>query len=236
MVLICGGQTKKPCKNQADLFEENADYVRNVAIYMGEFNPTGIFCISTPPVSALVPMVSEELKKEPIYDPRRILGIMTLAVIRSNTIAGRYISRNPVDVAVPVIGGMCRRTLVPIFSQIKPPVTLQKALQQLLHDKVCSAEDEAVDLKYIENTGSCFVSSAFASARFVTSVLKGLRGQRGIIECAFVRQLGHIECFLPYMGSVVKLGKYRFTFSVVNYFVLFVKFEELIVYNNMSSY
>lgn len=207
MVLVCGGHATKPCKSQADLFEENADYVRNVAIYMGEFNPKGILCISTPPVSALIPMVSAELKKEPIYDPRKILGIMTMAVIRSNSIAGRYINRNPADVAVPVIGGMCRRTLVPIFSQIKPTANIEKALQMLLHDKVCSAEDEAVDLKYIENTGSCFVSNAFACARFVTSVLKGLKGKRDVIECAFVRQLGHIESFLPYMGSVIKLGK-----------------------------
>ncbi|GJQ64917.1 hypothetical protein Trydic_g7086 [Trypoxylus dichotomus] len=207
VVLICGGQAKKPCKSQAELFEENADYVRNAAIYMCEFNPKGMFCISTPPVSSLVPMVSAEFKKEPVYDPRKILGVMTLAVMKSNSIAGRYINRNPADVAVPVIGGMCRRTMVPIFSQIKPVANLQKALQQLLHDKVCSAEDEAVDLKYIENTGSCFISSAFACARFITSVLRGLRGERGIIECAFVRQLGHIEAFLPYMGSVVKFGR-----------------------------
>lgn len=207
-MLVCGGQIKKPCKLQADLFEENADYVRNAAIYMSEFNPKGIFCISTPPVNALVPMVSEELKKEPNYDPRKVIGIMTLGVIRSNTIAARYINKNPADVAVPVIGGMCRKTLVPVFSQIKPVVPLNVALQKLLHDKVCSAEDEAVDLKFIENTGSCYVSSAFACARFVTSVLKGLRGDRNIIECGFVRQLGHIEAFLPYMGSVLSLGKY----------------------------
>ncbi|XP_022899823.1 malate dehydrogenase, mitochondrial-like [Onthophagus taurus] len=207
IVLICGGHPKKPCTTTEELFESNADYVRNIAMYVGEFNPKAIVCISTPPVGACVPLVAEVLKKNAAYDPRKVIGIMTLGSIRATSITAKYTNNNPSDVIVPVIGALSRDTLIPVFSQIRPEIHIDEKLLQLLRDKIASAEDEALDLKYIESTGSCFLSSAFATARFTASVIKGLKGDANVVECGFVRQLGHIQEFLPYMGSIVKLGK-----------------------------
>ena len=76
-----------------------------------------------------------------------------------------------------------------------------------LQDKLFSMEDEVLDLKYLENAGDYAVTSAIANARFIASVVKGLKGVRNVIECAFVRQMSSMQTYLPYMTSIVKLGK-----------------------------
>lgn len=81
-----------------------------------------------------------------------------------------------------------------------------------LQDKLFSMEDEVLDLKYLENAGDYAGTSAIANARFITSVSKGLKGIQNVVECAFVRQMGSIQTYLPYMTSVVKLGKDSFNY------------------------
>lgn len=48
--------------------------------------------------------------------------------------------------------------------------------------------------------------------RFVNMLLKALKGDTNCVDCAFIRQTGHIGQFLPYMISIVRFGKYIFTF------------------------
>lgn len=42
-----------------DLFENNAPDVQNVATFVADINPKAVFCIGTPPINSLVPLVSK---------------------------------------------------------------------------------------------------------------------------------------------------------------------------------
>lgn len=58
--MVCSGKQKSSLEEtQLDLFEKNAPEISSLAAYAAEFNPKAIFCIATPPINALVPMVSE---------------------------------------------------------------------------------------------------------------------------------------------------------------------------------
>lgn len=72
-------------------------------------------------------------------------------------------------------------------------------------------------LKFNEHPHGLSVSLAFAVLRFTNSLVKALKGDRNCVECAFVRQVGHIGKFLKYMTSIVKLGKYK---NITNFYLL----------------
>ncbi|KAB0799898.1 hypothetical protein PPYR_07778 [Photinus pyralis] len=205
VVVICGGEPKKPGIREYDLFLGNADYVRSVALHTAEFNPNAILCITTPPVTAMVPLVSEEYKRAEVYNPKKILGVTTLGVTRANSVIAAYSEQDPSTVLCPVVGGMGATTLVPVLSQTETGPKLPQPAVELLHNQICKSEDEVLTLKYLENSSSCVLSSSFATTRFVTSVLQGLKNKFTGYEFAFVRQTGHIEPFLSYMMSVIKL-------------------------------
>lgn len=59
VVVSTGGCQEKHGETQKELFDKNMDNVRNVAMFLAEFNPYAVYCIAKPPVEALVPMVSE---------------------------------------------------------------------------------------------------------------------------------------------------------------------------------
>lgn len=49
-----------------------------------------------------------------------------------------------------------------------------------------------------------YLANSFSIARFVTSLVKALRGKNDIIECAFVKSNAHPE--LRYMATPLLLG------------------------------
>lgn len=76
--------------------------------------------------------------KADVYDPARIFGVCTQDIVRANTYVATIKGLNPRDVHVPVIGGHCGVTTVPVVSQSKPTIiiteeefkSLAKTLQQ----------------------------------------------------------------------------------------------------------
>jgi malate dehydrogenase len=77
-----------------------------------------ILNIISNPVNSTVPIAAEALKKMGVYDPRKVLGVTTLDVVRAKTF---YAEKKGLDVAsvdVPVIGGHAGITILPLFSQV----------------------------------------------------------------------------------------------------------------------
>lgn len=58
-----------------------------------------------------------------------------------------------------------------------------------------------------EQTGGCDILYAFGTSRFITSLARGIIGRKEIYECAYVRQVGEIAKFLPYMSCLARLTK-----------------------------
>ena len=68
-----------------DLFTMNASVVADLSRACGKYCPEAMICIITNPVNSTVPIAAEMLKKEGVYNPKRLFGVTTLDIIRSNT-------------------------------------------------------------------------------------------------------------------------------------------------------
>ena len=64
-----------------------------------------ILNIITNPVNSTVPIAAETLKAAGVYDPKKVLGVSTLDVVRANTFVAEAKGINIKDVDVPVVGG-----------------------------------------------------------------------------------------------------------------------------------
>ena len=78
-----------------------------------------VLCIITNPVNSTVPIAAEALKKLGVYDPKRVIGVTSLDVVRANTFVAEAKGLDVKDVDVPVIGGHAGVTILPLLSQVK---------------------------------------------------------------------------------------------------------------------
>ena len=105
IVLISAGVARKPGMDRADLFNVNAGIVKSLAEKIAKVCPKAMVGIITNPVNTTVPIAAEVLKKAGVYDKRRLFGVTTLDVIRSETFVAELKGKSPADIQVPVIGG-----------------------------------------------------------------------------------------------------------------------------------
>lgn len=66
-----------------DLFNTNASIVRDIAEASSKICPKAFLAIITNPVNSTVPIAAEVYKKNNVYDSKRIFGVTTLDVVRS---------------------------------------------------------------------------------------------------------------------------------------------------------
>ena len=70
------------------------------------------------PVNSTVPIAAEVLKAAGVYDPKRLLGVTTLDVVRANTFVAAAKGLDLKEVDVPVVGGHAGVTILPLLSQV----------------------------------------------------------------------------------------------------------------------
>ncbi|KAI0230307.1 Malate dehydrogenase, mitochondrial [Lamellibrachia satsuma] len=202
VVVIPAGVPRKPGMTRDDLFNTNASIVRDLADACAQYCPKAMICIICNPVNSTVPIASEMFKKRGVYDPNRIFGVTTLDIVRSNTFISQAKGLDVNQVNCPVVGGHSGVTIVPVISQCTPPVSFPMEERQKLSVRIQNAGTEVVEAK--AGTGSATLSMAYAGARFVGSILDGLNGEEGIVECAFVRS---DETEAKYFSTPLLLGK-----------------------------
>ncbi|XP_075983442.1 malate dehydrogenase 2 [Anticarsia gemmatalis] len=203
LVVIPAGVPRKPGMTRDDLFNTNASIVRDLANVVASQAPKAIMAIITNPVNSMVPIASEVLKKAGVYDPKRVLGVTTLDVVRACAFIGEINGVNPTNVSVPVIGGHSGVTIIPVLSQSQPAVKLSdQGKIKALTERIQEAGTEVVKAK--AGGGSATLSMAYAGARLAGSVLRGLNGESNVVECAYVKS-DITEA--AYFANPVVLGK-----------------------------
>ena len=70
------------------------------------------------PVNSTVPIAAEVLKQKGKYDPKKLMGVTTLDVVRAKTFYAEKKGLKVADVEVPVVGGHAGITILPLFSQV----------------------------------------------------------------------------------------------------------------------
>jgi len=185
VVIIPAGVPRKPGMTRDDLFNTNASIVRDLAQAIAEVCPKAIIGIISNPVNSTVPIASEILKKAGVYDPKRVFGVSTLDVVRANTFIAEAKGLDPAQVSCPVIGGHSGVTIIPVISQCKPAVDFPPEQLKALTERIQEAGTEVVKAK--AGAGSATLSMAYAGARFTFSVLRALKGEQGVVECAYIK-------------------------------------------------
>jgi malate dehydrogenase len=178
-------------------------------------------------VNSTVPIASEVFKKAGVYDPNRIFGVTTLDVVRANRFIAELKGLDPADVHVPVIGGHAGITIIPLISQATPGVTFPHDDLVKLTERIQEAGTEVVKAK--DGAGSATLSMAFAGARFALSLVKALRGDQGIVECAYVKST---ITEASYFSTPVLLGV-----SIYTHFHIWksIDFQLIMIYNMLDK-
>ncbi len=146
VVLISAGVARKPGMDRADLFNVNAGIVKSLAEKIAVVCPTACVGIITNPVNTTVPIAAEVLKKAGVYDKRKLFGVTTLDVIRSETFVAELKDKDPGDVRVPVIGGHSGVTILPLLSQVEG-VEFTAEEVEALTKRIQNAGTEVVEAK-----------------------------------------------------------------------------------------
>jgi len=185
IIVIPAGIPRKPGMSRDDLFKINAGIVRDLVKGVAEFAPKAYLLIISNPVNSTVPIAAEVLKAAGVFDPKKLFGVTTLDVVRSETFVAEITGeKDPSKTTIPVIGGHSGETIVPLFSQAKPSVNIPADKLDALTYRVQFGGDEVVKAK--DGAGSATLSMAYAGYRFAEKVIRAAGGESGIIEPSFV--------------------------------------------------
>ncbi len=183
IVVIPAGVPRKPGMTRDDLFNMNAGIVKKLIGVGAQACPGALFGIVTNPVNSTVPIAAEVLTAAGVYDKRKLFGITTLDVIRSNTFVAQTVGKSTSEVEVSVIGGHSGVTILPLLSSV-PGVNLSQADIEALTPRIQEAGTEVVEAK--AGAGSATLSMAQAAARFTMSLVAALNGE-SVTECCYVQ-------------------------------------------------
>ncbi|EPS70103.1 malate dehydrogenase, glyoxysomal [Genlisea aurea] len=202
LVIIPAGVPRKPGMTRDDLFNINAGIVKTLCEGIAKSCPNAVVNLISNPVNSTVPIAAEVFKKAGTYDPKKLLGVTMLDVVRANTFVAEVLGLDPQQVSVPVVGGHAGVTILPLLSQVKPSSSFTQEEIEYLTKRIQDGGTEVVQAK--AGAGSATLSMAYAAVKFADACLRGLRGDAGVVECAFVSSQ---VTELPFFASKVRLGR-----------------------------
>merc|ERR1711872_689282 len=144
IVVIPAGVPRKPGMTRDDLFNTNASIVATLAGAAAKVCPDAMI---SNPVNSTVPIAAEVFKKAGVYNPKKIFGVSTLDVVRSNEFIGALKGINPQEVNCPVVGGHAGATIMPLISQCSPAVSFDADTLKALTVRIQDAGTEVVKAK-----------------------------------------------------------------------------------------
>jgi malate dehydrogenase len=203
VVIIPAGVPRKPGMTRQDLFEVNAGLNRDFANAVAKNCPKALVAIISNPVNSTVPIFAEQMKKNGCYDPKRIFGVTTLDIVRARTFIAEAAGVDVTTLDVPVVGGHAGASILPLISQTTPETKSKLSQEQVeaLTHRIQNGGTEVVAAK--AGAGSATLSMAKAGADFATSLIKAMKGEKGVVECAYVES-DVTEC--QWFATEVELG------------------------------
>jgi len=201
VIVVPAGIPRKPGMTRDDLFSTNASIVANIAKTVALSAPKASLLIISNPVNSTVPICAEILKKAGVYNKNKLFGVTTLDVVRANTFIAENQKWDVTKTNVRVVGGHAGITIIPLLSQV-PNAKISKADKEALTQRIMFGGDEVVKAK--GGSGSATLSMAYAGARFTHSVLRALKGEKGVVECAYVES--SVQPGVTFFSSPVELG------------------------------
>jgi len=199
LVLVTAGVPRKPGQSRKDLLQVNAGIAKMVVEACAKRCPEAVIGLIVNPVNSVVPAMARLYEKKGL-DPRKIVGVTTLDVVRANKFVYEATGAPVSSINVPVIGGHAGKSVLPLFSQEKACADLSLEHRKSLDVRVQDAGAEIVRAKC--GKGSATLSLGYAGYLLGSAVLNGLSGNRST-ECAYVKSN---VTELPFFASPVTFG------------------------------
>jgi hypothetical protein len=111
-VFIPVGVPRKPGMTRDDLFNSNTGIVRSLIEGVADHCSDALINIISNPVKSTVTITAAVLKAKNAYDPKKVFGVTTLDVVRTNTFMAQKKGVRLNNVNVPVIGGHAGITIL----------------------------------------------------------------------------------------------------------------------------
>lgn len=203
IIIVPAGVPRKPGMTRDDLFNTNAGIVQTLAKAAAQHAPKAHMLIIANPVNSTVPIVAEVFKKAGVFDPKRLFGVTTLDVVRASTFVSQVKGSHPAETKVTVVGGHSGVTILPLLSQTGVSFTEEQVAA--LTKRIQFGGDEVVKAK--DGTGSATLSMAQAGARFANSLIRALKGEKGVVEPTYVLSDAAKKDGVEYFATNVELGK-----------------------------
>lgn len=203
VVVIPAGVPRKPGMTRQDLFAVNAALNADFAEAVARNCPKAMVAIISNPVNSTVPIFAETLKKKGCYDPKRVFGVTTLDIVRAHTFVAEAAGVDVTKINIPVVGGHAGASILPLLSQATPSVKdklTQEQVEALTH-RIQNGGTEVVAAK--AGAGSATLSMAKAGAHFAGALVRAMKGEKGIVECAYVES-DVTEC--QWFATQIELG------------------------------
>ncbi|XP_076284724.1 malate dehydrogenase, mitochondrial [Lasioglossum baleicum] len=201
IVMIVADRAIKKESSPDEVLKRNADILSDLLPSVIKYCPQALVAITMHPINSLIPLAMEMYKRAGVHEYNRVFGVISLDCLRANSLVAEVVGIEPECVSIPVIGGSCSKTCVPIFSQSKPCNVISQAEARRLTRAVRYTDEE---ISKLDSKGTAAIAMAYGAARFCMSLCKALRHQRGVVEYAYVR-----SCVIPeiqYFASALELG------------------------------
>jgi malate dehydrogenase len=201
VIVIPAGVPRKPGMTRDDLFNTNAGIIKDLIATIAKVAPKALIAIITNPVNSTVPIAAEVLKAAGVFDKRRLFGVTTLDVVRSQAFVAELKGLDAAKTVVPVVGGHAGITIIPLLSQTQPATKFSEDEIKKLTPRIQDAGTEVVNAK--AGAGSATLSMALAGARFANALVRGIKGDKNV-QCAFVAS--DAVKGVEYFSTPVELG------------------------------
>ncbi|XP_039156845.1 malate dehydrogenase, glyoxysomal-like isoform X4 [Eucalyptus grandis] len=177
LVIIPAGVPRKPGMTRDDLFNINAGIARTLCEGIVKSCLKAIVNLISNPVNSTVPIAAEVFKRAGTYDPKRLLGVTMLNVVRANTFVAEVLGLDPREVDVPVVGGHAGMMILPLLSQVKPLCSFTPPEIEYLTSRIQNGGTEVVEAKAGADSATLYM--AHAAVKFANACLCMLRGDAG---------------------------------------------------------
>jgi len=204
VVVIPAGVFRKFGMLCDDFFNTNASIVANLAKWSARVCPNATFLIISNPVNSTVPIFAEIFRRSKVYNPKKVIGVTMLDVVRANTFVSEHQGLDLLNTNVPVIGGHAGITILPLLSQV-PDTNFSQSDKEALTKRIQFGGDEVVAAK--AGSGSATLSMAYAGAAMTDLVLRGLNGENNLVACGFVESDVAADKGLSFFASPLELGR-----------------------------
>jgi malate dehydrogenase len=166
-------------------FDKNAPIIRDLAMQIAIYNPKAFVLAVTNPINSILPIICQVYKDYNNYNFKKILGLTSIDCIRAAAFLNQMIEGiDPLSVKVPIIGGHCNSTIVPLFSHITPKLSLTNHQIIELTNRIKFAGFDLVKAK--GGSQSATLSMAHAVAKFTSSIVNTLTNNESFVDSAYV--------------------------------------------------